>query len=130
MPDHLKSKMNNLIQKWTLMADPTDNTDLLPTQPENGVLHPDQHTQSTNTISHTAVIASKGLPQPPSTSQSFMQMPNEDKNVDLISNDLFDWLLWIDHTLQTHVITVGDFEETQQAINKYNVRLYRPNQLY
>ena len=43
------------------------------------------------------------------------------KEIESISNDLFDWLVWIDHTLQSQVITVGDLEEIQQAIHKYNV---------
>jgi hypothetical protein len=40
---------------------------------------------------------------------------------EILLNDLFDWLLWIDHTLQTQVITVGNAEEIQQSISKYDV---------
>jgi hypothetical protein len=41
--------------------------------------------------------------------------------VEGISNDLFDWLMWIDHTLESQVVTVGDNDEIQQAIDKLNV---------
>ncbi len=50
------------------------------------------------------------------------QVPSQDKDIELLSNDLFDWLVWIDHTLESQVVTVGDLEEIQQAIHKYNVR--------
>ena len=40
---------------------------------------------------------------------------------EIVLNDLFDWLLWIDHTLQSQVITVGNLDEIQQSINKYDV---------
>ena len=49
------------------------------------------------------------------------QVPSQDKEIELLSNDLFDWLVWIDHTLESQVVTVGDLEEIQQAIHKYNV---------
>jgi hypothetical protein len=49
------------------------------------------------------------------------QLPAPNKEIETLSNDLFDWLVWIDHTLQSQVITVGDLEEIQQAIHKYNV---------
>lgn len=39
---------------------------------------------------------------------------------ELALNDLFDWLLWIDHNLQTQV-TVGNAEEITQSISKYEV---------
>lgn len=42
-------------------------------------------------------------------------------DMEIISNDLFDWLLWIDHNLQSQVVTVGDLEEIQQSIYKYQV---------
>ena len=42
-------------------------------------------------------------------------------DIDLISNDLFDWLLWIDHTLESQLVTVGDLDEINQAIQKYDV---------
>ena len=45
-------------------------------------------------------------------------------DIDLISNDLFDWLLWIDHTLESQLVTVGDLEEINQSIQKYNVNLF------
>lgn len=35
--------------------------------------------------------------------------------------ELFDWLLWINHNLSTQIITVGDLDETQLSINKFNV---------
>ncbi|RNA24521.1 isoform B isoform X1 [Brachionus plicatilis] len=35
-------------------------------------------------------------------------------------NDLFDWLLWINHNLSTQIITVGDIDETQLSIQKFN----------
>lgn len=44
-------------------------------------------------------------------------------DIDLISNDLFDWLLWIDHTLESQLVTVGDQDEINQAIQKYDVSL-------
>jgi hypothetical protein len=43
------------------------------------------------------------------------------KESDKIANDIFDWLLWIDHTLQSQLVTVGDIEEIQQSIQKYQV---------
>ncbi len=44
-------------------------------------------------------------------------------DIDLISNDLFDWLLWIDHTLESQLVTVGDSDEINQAIQKYDVSI-------
>lgn len=46
---------------------------------------------------------------------------NPKENINIISDDLFDWLLWIDHTLESQIVTVGDHEEMQQAILKYTV---------
>jgi hypothetical protein len=46
---------------------------------------------------------------------------NSEENINIISNDLFDWLLWIDHTLESQLVNVGDNEEMQQAILKYSV---------
>lgn len=39
---------------------------------------------------------------PTTTTTSTPDTPSQD-NVELISNDLFDWLLWIDHTLDSQV---------------------------
>jgi hypothetical protein len=47
---------------------------------------------------------------------------NHRDDIDLISNDLFDWLLWIDHTLESQLVTVGDLDEINQAIQKYDVK--------
>lgn len=41
---------------------------------------------------------------------------------DNFCNELLDWLLWINHNLNTQIVTIGNFEEIQQSINKYNVR--------
>lgn len=45
----------------------------------------------------------------------------ENEDLQLMSNDLFDWLLWIDHTLDSQIVVVGDLEEIKQSINKYEV---------
>lgn len=37
------------------------------------------------------------------------------------TSDLFDWLLWIDHTLETQLVVVGDLEQCEQLVKKYNV---------
>jgi hypothetical protein len=50
-------------------------------------------------------------------SSSIGDDPKDD--IDLISNDLFDWLLWIDHTLESQLVTVGDLEEINQGIQKF-----------
>ena len=80
----------------------------------------------------------------PTTTTSTPDTPPQD-NVELISNDLFDWLLWIDHTLDSQVlkiklknflnklilffffhkaVTVGYLDEIQLLIQKYDVNLY------
>lgn len=40
-------------------------------------------------------------------------------NLEVISNDLFDWLLWIDHTLETQLVVVGDLDQIEQLVKKY-----------
>ena len=42
------------------------------------------------------------IPTTTTTASSTPDTPSQD-NVELISNDLFDWLLWIDHTLDSQV---------------------------
>lgn len=54
--------------------------------------------------------------------RSIISSKSSKDDIELISNDLFDWLLWIDHTLESQVITVGDLDEIQQSVNKYTVR--------
>lgn len=46
---------------------------------------------------------------------------DSDEEIELINNDLSDWLLWIDHTLESQILTVGDLDEIQQSIKKYSV---------
>jgi hypothetical protein len=110
MPDYLKAKMDNLLLKWAQFEGAPNET------------RQAQPASVQSKIEQASTKNSKSLLLPPSTSLSFTQIPIQSKDIDLISNDLFDWLLWIDHTLQSHVITVGDFDEIQQAINKYSVR--------
>ena len=81
------------------------------------------------------------------------QNPAKD-DIEVISNDLFDWLLWIDHTLESQVnlsrnhedfilffitdlilinikvVTIGDIDEIQQSILKYIVSLNLRSFLY
>lgn len=38
--------------------------------------------------------------------------------------ELFDWLLWINHNLSTQIITVGDSDETNLSIKKFDVIIY------
>lgn len=52
---------------------------------------------------------------------------DETESVQLATNDLFDWLLWIDHTLETQHVVVDDLEQTEQLIKKYDVRFSNIN---
>jgi len=42
----------------------------------------------------------------PTTTTSSTPDTSSQDNVELISNDLFDWLLWIDHTLDSQVLKI------------------------
>lgn len=87
-------------------------------------------TQSLNKLaaSSSAGGANKKINGADSSSSTGVQSSSsynlsEKEDIQLISNDLFDWLLWIDHTLETQLVTIGDMEQIQQSINKYNVSL-------
>lgn len=43
------------------------------------------------------------------------------EGLELVANDLFDWLLWIEHTLETQLVAVGDLDQIEQLIKKYDV---------
>jgi hypothetical protein len=47
---------------------------------------------------------------------------NRLSKIESISNDLYDWLTWIQHTMQSNVVTVGNVAEIQQLIQKYQVK--------
>lgn len=42
-------------------------------------------------------------------------------NIEVVLNDLFDWLLWINHNLETQLVVVGDLDQIEQLIKKYDV---------
>lgn len=43
------------------------------------------------------------------------------ENFEEIVDELFDWLLWMRHTLETQTVIVGDIDQIQQSINKFDV---------
>lgn len=46
---------------------------------------------------------------------------DENDDIRLILNDLFDWLLWINHTLDSQIVVLGNLDEIQQSIVKLEV---------
>ncbi len=49
---------------------------------------------------------------------------DDNDDVRLILNDLFDWLLWINHTLDSQIVVLGNLDEIQQSILKLDVGFF------
>jgi hypothetical protein len=92
--EQIKNKMENLVSQWTTLERSTLKRSPIKTTIDNSI--DERHISS---------------------SISAISIHKDD--IEIISNDLDDWLLWIEHTLQSQIITVGDLNENQQGIQKF-----------
>lgn len=92
--EQLKLKMENLVNQWTSLERSTSKRSPIKTLTDMNI----DERQISSSISSVSI---------------------HKDDIEIISNDLLDWLLWIEHTLQSQIVTVGDLNEIQQGIQKF-----------